>query len=452
MIFILAAFALTVSAQGELVIVSPFQEAVNNLTAAQTKYKKLDYNGNPCALIIIGLVDRSATFTGNVIYSEYKQGEWWVYMTEGSTILKIKTNNNLPKEITFPKLKKLTTYKVSFISNAPNKPNIPDPEPLLPFYEKVDGEWMLGYLDANGNIAIQATLKGTGTYFEGGTARIEYNGNWTFIDIYGHEVESPSWSYSGLHLVKQNNKYGYADKTGRIVIPLQYERADEFKCNRAIVKFGDYDYGFITPKGEIIIRGKFGMFIPYPPSNINFYSNYAVVKQANGKYGFIDTNGNFQNNLGSYVHAGNFSEGLAAVKNEKGEWGYINTSGRLVIPYADCFLAAPFSEGIAVIIKLKYLCLINRRGEEVAKIKKGDYDYVYEFKEGLADASGRKYGYIDTHGNIVIPLEYEEVSGFEKGFAKVKPTSPNYWVWINKSGRILKDKYGRPYHSKPEDN
>ncbi len=59
------------------------------------------------------------------------------------------------------------------------------------------------------------------------------NNKWGFVDKVGNIVVSPKYdevgSFSeGLALVGQNNKWGFIDKTGKVVIPLKYEDADNF--------------------------------------------------------------------------------------------------------------------------------------------------------------------------------------------------------------------------------
>ena len=46
-----------------------------------------------CALVKIGLVLQDVTFEGSVVKSEFKDGEWWVYMVDKSWWLNIKTMN-----------------------------------------------------------------------------------------------------------------------------------------------------------------------------------------------------------------------------------------------------------------------------------------------------------------------------------------------------------------------
>ena len=64
-------------------------QATNDLSASQQR--RHDLNGEPCALVKVQLAATDVTFEGNVIPPvEYKGGEYWVYMTQGSKELRIK--------------------------------------------------------------------------------------------------------------------------------------------------------------------------------------------------------------------------------------------------------------------------------------------------------------------------------------------------------------------------
>lgn len=69
-----------------------------------------DLNGTPCALIKIGLAEPNATFEGDVVKSEYKGGEYWVYMIDGANWITIKTPNFTPLRHEFEAVKKNVTY------------------------------------------------------------------------------------------------------------------------------------------------------------------------------------------------------------------------------------------------------------------------------------------------------------------------------------------------------
>mgnify|MGYP002623678212 FL=1 len=83
------------------------QLTVSSMTAAPmdisaSQYERKDVNGQPCALIKVQLAAVGARFEGNVIGdTEFKTGEYWVYMSSGSQMLRIKHPNVLPLTITF---------------------------------------------------------------------------------------------------------------------------------------------------------------------------------------------------------------------------------------------------------------------------------------------------------------------------------------------------------------
>src|SRR5688572_22349354 len=71
--------------------------------------------------------------------------------------------------------------------------------------------------------------------------------------------------------------------------------------------------------------------------------------EINGKYGFVDEDGNLKFTLSDDVYTiGLFSEGLAVVAkkvpNTHGRWGYVDQSGKVVIEARFNF-AKTFSEG-----------------------------------------------------------------------------------------------------------
>lgn len=69
-----------------------------------------DLNGDPCALIKVGLAEAGATFEGDIIKSEHKGGEYWVYMIDGANWITIKTPNYTPLRHEFDAVKKNATY------------------------------------------------------------------------------------------------------------------------------------------------------------------------------------------------------------------------------------------------------------------------------------------------------------------------------------------------------
>jgi len=55
----------------------------------------------------------------------------------------------------------------------------------------------------------------------------------------------------GLAAVKVGGRFGYIDKTGRVVIPLQFDSAGEFSDGVAEVEVGG-EFGYINTSGKYV--------------------------------------------------------------------------------------------------------------------------------------------------------------------------------------------------------
>ena len=275
---------------------------------------------------------------------------------------------------------------------------------------------------------------------------------------------------------KATTKWGFADSTGKMVIPYQYDWADTMFNGVARInlnhKFGlvndegkfltelKYHYlgriyetvgafrlqqgglfGFINKDGKEIIKPKY-----YDVCN---FSNGLAMIVRGSKYGFIDGNGNeviapkfdyFGNNISS------FHEGLAAVQIN-GKWGFINHKGDVIISARYDF-ANRFSEGYAQIWQNEKSTFIDKTGKEISSSKYDISPYnISAFSNGLAavyqaseNRNTGKFGFINKKGEIVIPLKYEMAFDFSEGLANIKENGK--WYFINKSGmKILKMGY-----------
>lgn len=81
-----------------------------------SEYQRKDVVDNPCGLLKVKFDEPGAVFEGNVIGSvEYKNGEYWVYMNDGSYMFVMKHPSYLPLQFNFrdfgiKRTKSLTTY------------------------------------------------------------------------------------------------------------------------------------------------------------------------------------------------------------------------------------------------------------------------------------------------------------------------------------------------------
>lgn len=182
---ILTVMAISLVAWGQELTVKDFHIDPSDISAV--RYEAKDLNGEICALVKIGLVLRDVTFEGSVVKSEFKDGEWWVYMVDKSWWLNIKTTKYLPLRYEFPEpLQKKSTYimqvvtpqvaytgptgKMRFESNVRNADVYVDGEKLssiLPFeYEGPEGKHILEIRAKGYNtelIGFEIALRRTGS-------------------------------------------------------------------------------------------------------------------------------------------------------------------------------------------------------------------------------------------------------------------------------------------------
>ena len=73
------------------------------------------------------------------------------------------------------------------------------------------------------------------------------------------------------------------------------------------------------------------------------------------------------------------------------------------------------------------------------------YDYAGPFCQGVARVKlDKKWGYIDTTGNVIIPPKYNEVENFSDGIARVRTGTK--WGLVDISGReIIKPTFDAIY-------
>jgi len=226
-----------------------------------------------------------------------------------------------------------------------------------------------------------------------------------------------------LYVVRVDGKYGFIDRSGKIVITPQYEEASGFHEGLSMVRVRG-KYGFIDQKGGIAVKPLFDDWLP-------FSEGLAAVKVGR-KWGYVGASGQvviqpqFDFTLG-------FSEGLARVELGK-KSGYIDKSGKIVFQI-DGF-ASGFSEQLAAVnslsMKNQKAFFIDHSGKQAFQ---GEFSMVGDFGDGMAAVErDEKWGYIDRTGNVVIPFQRWSPWGkFSEGLAVV--FVPKGVKYIDKAGK-----------------
>lgn len=242
------------------------------------------------------------------------------------------------------------------------------------------------------------------------------DGKAVYINRQGNVVLQTHFDYfsadpfsEGLARFKENDKYGFIDETGKIVIKPTFDSVVWFSEELARVYINNKS-GFINKTGEIVVQ-------PLYDNCRDFANGFAFVGIENGsdelglpayKVGFIDKTGKISigktenGQIGKFDDAGDFSEGLAAVKvGEK--WGFVNENDETAIRF---------------------------------RFKKAK-----SFSDGLAPVTinGRKWGFIDKTGKFVIEPQFTDADSFSEGLAAISTNKLGFVTtgFIDKSGKIV---------------
>mgnify|MGYP000278808951 CR=1 FL=1 len=439
------------------------------------KYTFVDLKGEP--LPGVGWYESIDTFLhGLAIVSN--ENKWGFINTQGAEAIKLKFSNvtSFTGDVAWAtdegdkwglidKRGKFVTQK-EFSSGNFIKPGLS--------FARKPGKW--GVIDKTGRIIVPPKYEQIG-YFENGRALIIQDGKQGYINKDGQEIIPPKFNlitpvseglaavemdslrgfvdttgafpfplefekvtnfYEGLAAVKKTKagKWGYIDKTGKFVIEPQFEVAYGFKDGLAWVLQSDKKKRLIDKTGKFVSETVVDDFRP-------FSENLAAVK-IEDKWGFIDKKGNFAIQP-KFANVYEFEDSLAAVKTDD-KWGFIDHGGNTVISpqYKEI---QSFEHKVAQASTQNGWGLINKKGEWLLKPQ---FEWLGGFQDGLAvvfnnnkdDYSKSRYGYIDTTGKLVLPLQYTTAASFSEGFAKVSIDSV-YGV-IDKSGKfIFKEPIGK---------
>ncbi len=246
----------------------------------------------------------------------------------------------------------------------------------------------------------------------------------------------------GVSLAKKDDRYGYINSSGDLIIPFNYKKAYPFSENGLAFVINDSDLGgYIDKNGEYVIP-------PTYDTGSRFQFGFAAVSRA-GKYKFIHENG-CKAIDGDFNYAGGFSKcGLAKYESLEGKQGFLDTRSRTIVELKRGCELFEFKDD-SRITKFRAdgrEALIDAAG----KIFTGFFEKVIISPYSLLNPFLRNdlWGYVDDLGNEVIPNIYREVTEFnEDKIARVKAFHPlaenQLWeFFINEKDEIIDDKIAK---------
>jgi WD40 repeat protein len=280
---------------------------------------------------------------------------------------------------------------------------------------------------------------------------VEQNNRWGYIDRMGQIVIPPQFEAAsefseGLAAIKIDGKWGFVGEDGKVVVEPRFSGAYEFSEGLARVQVGGDKYGlygkwgFIDKSGQIVIEPQYGELTAVGDASQGFHEGLAMIEVDNLK-GFINKTSKVVI-APRFQYAYHFAEGLASVSETfNRDWGYIDHSGAWVIPPQFDF-ASLFSEGLAPVSVGGVCGYVDKTGNLKLKptqksLSVSDCGATYGgFIGGLSRWQfGDKYGFIDKSGNVVIKPEFDLTFDFSEGMAYVEKDGK--YGFVDATGKMV---------------
>lgn len=221
---------------------------------------------------------------------------------------------------------------------------------------------------------------------------------------------------------------GYVGIDGKIILPPQKVTLSSFKNGIGVIQKSDGTSTMIDKSGKVIAN-----IDGYIQNSFSCNMSFA---EKNGKYAAVNSEGKL---ITDYVFTDfkECTENFAAVKTEKGKWGFINLEGRLIIAdkwdYVTQFINGTSIAETSTAGITKY-AIIDKDGKLVGNKTwgfVGKYEYGENANKFILVSENKKFGLLDNAGNILIPSQWDSISGgYDYGKFLLKESNTYYAISI----------------------
>lgn len=284
-----------------------------------------------------------------------------------------------------------------------------------------------------------------------------------------------------VKVLSADNKVGYVNSDGELIIPARYENAGYFHDGLALVIDSVGMSGYINSRGEYEI-------LPQYKSATDFLEGLAWVAEPDSALKVINKKGEVIFSLKKAQKASIFTDGYAKFYTATGEIGLVDNKGsEIQLP--------DLIEDIPAICKNKIFINYKNGSHGIGRINVANLEFIsvpgnpdivnvnlekellvnnVDGRLGLMDFNGKviinpqyskldfdgtdllifesdkdKYGWLDLTGKIVIQAKYKAVKSFfgNQDYAVVS-TSGRKYMAINKKGKtVINAKYKELFHT-----
>lgn len=260
---------------------------------------------------------------------------------------------------------------------------------------------MVGYLfyfNHNGQklISVQYRKKIQVNYFD-----VSINNKWGFMDLDGVIIidilyDLPLGSLKEINILSKNGLSGVIDNTGFVIIDFKYNNIT-FENDKLRVVQNNL-IGYSNKLGVIII--------PCIYEEIEIKDNLYKCK-LNNKWGYLNNKGDIIIPL-EYEIILDFKENIANAKKNS-LWGYIDNNGAEIIPFN--FQEIDKYDSIIKVKNNNLFGYINKFGEILIPIS---YESILMGRDNLFKVGkNKKFGYVDITNKVIIPIKYNSISDFD---------------------------------------
>jgi len=219
----------------------------------------------------------------------------------------------------------------------------------------------------------------------------------------------------GYHVVMKDSRYGLADTSGNIKIPLKYEYVSDVSNGIAVAQ-AEHKYIVFEASGkELFIYDKGFLLGSLHDGLILVRENLGNSSQFANRdfYGYLDRNGAYKVKP-VYKNATPFYKKFAIVKDSvTGQVFYITTNNEKVpnkfqwdIPVPCC---TDDLDSLGNIIQENGLLKVEKKGHANPNDIIAGAKFTYK----------KQFGFIDGSGNEIIPMIYDNAGRFHSGVCKV---------------------------------
>jgi hypothetical protein len=316
--------------------------------------------------------------------------------------------------------------------------------------------------------------------FQNGRWRVRKGNAEYFVDRSGNETEIQAESKKTLSVQRcDNEKFGFGFDRENIVIPCNFDYAEEFIGEWAMVNNGgDYEVNSGMYNNTEIIRGGKWAIINRKGSPVCDFK-YDFIAPINDDLAWFNLGGNCERTVTLDTHDYGQSNHYTSNICEGGKWGVISVSGQIICPAQfdslDAGEDADFKRAYFFAKKRDKWLMVNQKG--VPAIEK-EFDEKPEFdgtfiyfaengKVGVMNTEGKVlvqprfdaltscgskqetglsvdvfkfranggYGFVTSKDSVLFPERFEDVESFRGGTAKVK--KGEFWGSINAKGETV---------------